>query len=95
MISDGFRRRAGEARLQNASLQQIEADPELQAYAMQVGQSVFGDNCATCHGANGDGKGGYLVSQTLAVFHMLEAWRSRWCWRPTAFTTDWRTRSLC
>ncbi|MCW5759842.1 MAG: cytochrome-c oxidase, cbb3-type subunit III [Phenylobacterium sp.] len=52
-------RRAGEGRLKTASLQQIEADPELQAYAMQVGQSVFGDNCATCHGAGGAGAKGY------------------------------------
>jgi cytochrome c oxidase cbb3-type subunit 3 len=52
-------RQAGEARLRTASLQQIEADPELQAYAMQVGQSVFGDNCATCHGAGGAGAKGY------------------------------------
>ena len=52
-------RRAGEARLGAATLQQIEADPELQAYAMQVGQSVFGDNCATCHGAGGAGAKGY------------------------------------
>ena len=52
-------RQAGEARLRDASLQQIEADPELQAYAMQVGQSVFGDNCATCHGAGGGGAKGY------------------------------------
>ena len=37
----------------------LEADPELQAYAMQVGQSVFGDNCATCHGAGGAGGKGY------------------------------------
>lgn len=52
-------RRADEGRLQTASLQQIEADPELQAYAMQVGASVFGDNCATCHGAGGAGARGY------------------------------------
>lgn len=52
-------RRAGESRLSKATLQQIEADPELQAYAMQVGQSVFGDNCATCHGAGGAGAKGY------------------------------------
>lgn len=52
-------RHAGESRLRSASLQQIEADPELQAYAMQVGQSVFGDNCATCHGAGGAGGKGY------------------------------------
>ena len=52
-------RQAGETRLRAASLQQIEADPDLQAYAMQVGQSVFGDNCATCHGAGGAGGKGY------------------------------------
>lgn len=52
-------RQAGETRLRTATLQQIETDPELQAYAMQVGQSVFGDNCATCHGAGGAGARGY------------------------------------
>lgn len=46
-------------KLQHASLQQIEADPELQAYALAVGQSVFGDNCATCHGTGGTGGKGY------------------------------------
>jgi cytochrome c oxidase cbb3-type subunit 3 len=45
--------------LRNASVEQIEADPKLQAYALQVGQSVFGDNCATCHGAGGGGGKGY------------------------------------
>ena len=45
--------------LKSASLQQIEADPKLQAYALAVGQSVFGDNCATCHGAGGIGGKGY------------------------------------
>lgn len=45
--------------LKNASLEEIEGDPDLQAYAMQVGQSVFGDNCATCHGAGGGGGKGY------------------------------------
>lgn len=52
-------RSAGVSRLRNASLAQIEGDQELQAYAMQVGQSVFGDNCATCHGAGGGGAKGY------------------------------------
>ncbi|MDO9338302.1 MAG: cytochrome-c oxidase, cbb3-type subunit III [Caulobacter sp.] len=45
--------------LRSASLQQIESDPKLQAYALQVGTSVFGDNCATCHGAGGAGGKGY------------------------------------
>lgn len=47
------------ARLTNASLQEIESDPELQAHALAVGQSVFGDNCATCHGVGGTGGKGY------------------------------------
>lgn len=49
----------GAARLTNASLEEIESDPALQEYAMAVGQSVFGDNCATCHGAGGGGAKGY------------------------------------
>jgi cytochrome c oxidase cbb3-type subunit 3 len=52
-------RGAGLIKLKSASLEQIEGDPELQAYAMQVGGSVFGDNCATCHGAGGGGGKGY------------------------------------
>ena len=52
-------RHAGESKLHAATLQQIEADPEMQGYAMQVGASVFGDNCATCHGAGGAGGKGY------------------------------------
>jgi len=52
-------RSQGEALLMNASLDQIERNPELQAHALAVGQSVFGDNCATCHGAGGGGAKGY------------------------------------
>ncbi|WP_309646511.1 cytochrome-c oxidase, cbb3-type subunit III [Phenylobacterium sp.] len=47
------------ARLKTASLEEIERDPDLQAYAQAVGQSVFGDNCATCHGTGGVGTKGY------------------------------------
>jgi cytochrome c oxidase cbb3-type subunit 3 len=53
-------RRATEgAKLASASLEQIEKDPAMQAYAFAVGQSMFGDNCATCHGAGGTGGRGY------------------------------------
>jgi cytochrome c oxidase cbb3-type subunit 3 len=52
-------RGAGLVQLKSASMEQIEGDPKLQAYALQVGQSVFGDNCATCHGAGGGGGKGY------------------------------------
>ncbi len=49
----------GAALLRTASLEQIEKDPKLSAYAQQVGQSIFGDNCATCHGIGGTGGKGY------------------------------------
>ncbi len=52
-------RGAEAARLTHATLEEIEGDPELQTYALAVGQSVFGDNCATCHGAGGAGAKGY------------------------------------
>jgi len=45
--------------LRAASLEQIETDPKLQAYALAAGQSIFGDNCATCHGQGGAGGKGY------------------------------------
>ena len=52
-------RGAGSARLTTVALADIERDPQLQAYALQVGQSIFGDNCATCHGVGGAGAKGY------------------------------------
>ena len=52
-------RGANAARLRDASLEQIESDPALQAYALSIGQSIFGDNCATCHGPGGAGGKGY------------------------------------
>jgi len=52
-------RGAAGAKLQSATLEQIEADPKLQAYALEEGQSIFGDNCATCHGQSGTGGHGY------------------------------------
>ncbi len=52
-------RGANALKLRDATLAQIESDPALQAYALSVGQSVFGDNCATCHGPGGAGAKGY------------------------------------
>jgi cytochrome c oxidase cbb3-type subunit 3 len=37
----------------------IERDPELLQFAMNAGESIFGDNCATCHGSGGMGAVGY------------------------------------
>lgn len=45
--------------LSGATLEQIEADPNLQQFALQAGKSAFGDNCATCHGSGAQGFKGY------------------------------------
>ncbi|WP_084396677.1 cytochrome-c oxidase, cbb3-type subunit III [Henriciella aquimarina] len=45
--------------LVNASLSEIQTDRSLQQFAMAAGESAFGDNCATCHGAGGRGAKGY------------------------------------
>ncbi len=37
----------------------IENDPALLNFALAAGESAFGDNCATCHGAGGQGFLGY------------------------------------
>jgi cytochrome c oxidase cbb3-type subunit 3 len=52
-------RSAEASRLGAASLEAIEKDPKLLAYSLAVGQSIFGDNCATCHGSGGTGGKGY------------------------------------
>jgi cytochrome c oxidase cbb3-type subunit 3 len=45
--------------LAGATLQQIEADPNLLQFAREAGKSAFGDNCATCHGSGAQGAKGY------------------------------------
>ncbi len=52
-------RSAQAATLMAASLQDITTDHELQQFALAMGESAFGDNCATCHGAGGRGALGY------------------------------------
>ncbi len=52
--------RAGrEHALSNASLAQIQSDPQLFQFAMAEGRAAFGDNCAPCHGSGGQGAHGY------------------------------------
>jgi cytochrome c oxidase cbb3-type subunit 3 len=48
-------------RLGSASVTDIANDPELQEFARAAGESVFGDYCATCHGAGGAGAPGFPV----------------------------------
>ena len=52
-------RAATSASLLTASLEAIETDRSLQQFALAMGESLFGDNCATCHGAGGRGAVGY------------------------------------
>lgn len=52
-------RAAAASRLVGASLSEIENDMSLQQFALAMGESAFGDNCATCHGAGGRGAKGY------------------------------------
>jgi cytochrome c oxidase cbb3-type subunit 3 len=47
------------ARLSGLSFAEIEADPALFDFARAAGESVFGNSCATCHGASGQGQLGY------------------------------------
>lgn len=47
------------ARLQQSTYDQIVSDPQLAEFARAAGDSAFGDNCATCHGAGGAGRPGY------------------------------------
>lgn len=41
------------------SIEEVEQNPELLQYTMAAGASLFGDNCATCHGSGGQGFPGY------------------------------------
>jgi cytochrome c oxidase cbb3-type subunit 3 len=47
------------ANLANADLASIERNPAMLQFALAEGKSVFGDNCAPCHGAGGQGARGY------------------------------------
>ncbi|MBK3664674.1 cytochrome-c oxidase, cbb3-type subunit III [Bradyrhizobium diazoefficiens] len=47
------------ATLAAASLADIEKDPALLALARAKGKTVFGDNCAPCHGSGGAGAKGF------------------------------------
>ncbi|MEM8634202.1 MAG: cytochrome-c oxidase, cbb3-type subunit III [Pseudomonadota bacterium] len=52
-------RRGMSASLLSASLEEIRTDRDLQQFALAMGESAFGDNCATCHGSGGRGAVGY------------------------------------
>ncbi|HZJ81836.1 MAG TPA: cytochrome-c oxidase, cbb3-type subunit III [Guyparkeria sp.] len=43
-------------RVQEMSFSEVEQDPDTLQFAMSVGHGMFGDYCAACHGAGGQGK---------------------------------------
>lgn len=50
-----------EAKLATATVAQILADDDMRNYAIGSSKVLFGDNCAACHGAGGQGGPGYPV----------------------------------
>lgn len=52
-------RAAGFEALRGTSIDEIENNPELLNFVRAAGESVFGDNCATCHGTGAQGFVGY------------------------------------
>ncbi len=52
-------RASGFEALRGASIEEIENDPQLLQFVIAAGESAFGDNCATCHGAGAQGFIGY------------------------------------
>jgi len=53
------RRGALADKIKKASLAEIQADPELYAFAQSAGKTMFRENCAACHGTGAQGGKGY------------------------------------
>lgn len=52
-------RDAGMHRIETESFAAIQADPNLMQDVRETGHGLFGDNCAACHGVNGQGGEGF------------------------------------
>ncbi len=52
---------ATEQAIADSSLEDIVRDDELRTYAVKTAKVLFGDNCAACHGAGGQGNAGFPV----------------------------------
>ncbi len=46
-------------KIKSHSLQEIQADPALYAFAVAGGKTLFKENCAACHGTGAEGRKGY------------------------------------
>jgi cytochrome c oxidase cbb3-type subunit 3 len=53
--SAALRQREFMERVANVNFEQISNDPEMLAFVRSVGDGLFGDNCAACHGRGGQG----------------------------------------
>lgn len=47
------------AKMQATPIEQVKSNEELFQFAQEAGKSTFNDNCATCHGAGGQGNKGF------------------------------------
>ena len=52
---------ATEQAIVDSSLEDIVRDDELRTYSIKTAKTLFGDNCAACHGAGGQGNDGFPV----------------------------------
>jgi cytochrome c oxidase cbb3-type subunit III len=52
-------RAASVSRIETADYAAIQSDPQLMAFVRQTGRTLFGDNCAACHGRNAQGGKGF------------------------------------
>ncbi|MDB5317528.1 MAG: cytochrome c oxidase subunit CcoP [Rhodospirillales bacterium] len=48
-----------QARFEQASYAEIEADPALRSFGIAAGTAAFGTQCAACHGRDGQGQAGF------------------------------------
>src|SRR5262245_45509906 len=46
-------------KIEAESFENIQADPRLMAIVRETGRTLFGDNCAACHGADAKGRPGF------------------------------------
>ncbi len=47
------------AKIKTHSLEEIQKDPELYAFAVAGGKTMFKENCSACHGTGAEGRSGY------------------------------------
>jgi cytochrome c oxidase cbb3-type subunit 3 len=59
-------RGAWSKRIETSSFKEIQADPGLMENVRQTGRTLFGDNCAPCHGSNAQGTKGFPDLTTAA-----------------------------